>query len=127
MIIAPYIHKKTIIKVPGQNDIVLHKITLLCDGGEKPWIEESDINPLIDCFEANELVIKGKLTQKNKIIFGEIDTTKTKMNLMYTYEEIEPGDELLCWRDFVVVTDPIGNPLISIPEVFREVLISLCA
>lgn len=127
MIIAPYIHKKTIIKVPGQNYIVLHKITLLCDGGEKPWIEESDINPLIDCFEANELVIKGKLKSKNKIIFGEIDTTKTKMNSMYTYEEIETGDELMCWRDFVVVTDPTGNPLIPIPEVFREVLTSLCA
>ena len=73
------------------------------------------------------MVIKGKLKQKNKIIFGEIDTTKTKMNLMYTYEEIEPGDEMLCWRDFVIVTDPTGSLLIPIPEVFREVLTSLCA
>lgn len=127
MIIAPYIHKKANIKVPGQNDIVLHKITLLCEGGEKPWTESADINPLVDCFDANELVTTGKLNQKKNIVFGEIDTTKTKMNSMYTYEEIEPGDELLCWREFIVATDPIGNPLISIPEVFREVLISLCA
>lgn len=127
MIIAPYIHKKTNIKIPGQNDIYLHKITLLCDGGEKPWIEEDYVDPLVDCFNANDLFITGKLKQKNKIVFGEIDTIKTKINLMYNYEEIEPGDEMLCWRDFIVVTDPTGNPLISIPDVFREVLIPLCA
>ena len=127
MIIVPYIHKKVNIKVPGQNDIVIHKITLLCEGGEKLWIESDDVDPLVDCFEANELVITGKLKQKNNIVFGEIDTTKTKMNSMYTYEEIEPGEEMMCWRDFVIITDPIGNSLITIPEIFREVLISLCA
>lgn len=127
MIIAPYIHKKSIIKNQGHQDIVLHKITLLCDGGDKLWTESDDIDPLVDCFEANDLFVSKKLVQKNKTFFGEIDPTKTKMSSMYTYEEIESGEEVLCWRDFIIVTDPTGNPLIPIPEVFRETLSYLCA
>ncbi len=127
MIIAPYIHKKTIVKNQGQQDIVLHKITLLCDGGEKLWIEADDVDPLVDCFNANDLVLKNKPIQKDKIVFAEIDTTKTKMSSMYTYEEIEPCEEVLCWRDFLIVTDSTGNQLIPIPEVFRETLSYLCA
>lgn len=127
MIIVPYIHKKLQSKTANQNDIVLHKITLLCEGGEKLWIESDEVNPLVDCFETNELSIKEKLYKKDKIVFGEIDTTKTKMSSMYTYEEIQLGDQILCWRDFIVTTDTKGNLLISVPEVFREILISLCA
>lgn len=128
MIIAPYVHKQTNIKMQGYNEICMHKITLMCDGGEKLWIEADDINPIVDCLEVNELCLKNDIVKKDNIIFAEIDTTKTKMNSMYTYEEIEPGSEMLCWRDFIVITDSENNILIPIPEPFKNILLGcLCA
>jgi hypothetical protein len=100
-------------------DITIHTIHILCDnGGESLWNEEG---PIDECLEPNDIFHK-KLDISKNYVYAEINEEKTNIKSMYSYEEIEPNSDILCWRRFIYITEPTGNQLIRVPELFEQIL-----
>ena len=103
MIVAPFTYSKT----QTTNGIYIHRIRLLCQGGQTPWSEDSQ--PIDDILQPNGIYTKGthtiELPTGQSCVLAEVDTQKTDMTSMYTWHEIEPSDsEMLCWRTFTFGT-----------------------
>ena len=82
MFIVPYIYKRG----KTSDNLVIHRIEILCEGGKTLWIEEDD-TPIKDIFEPNGLYTQG-IKKMGKYILAKIDTNKTDLSSMYTYSEI---------------------------------------
>jgi hypothetical protein len=123
MIIIPYIH--TFKKVKGQGsqnqDILIHSITILCEGGENFWNETDETLDIIkDCLEPNDIhILPETALAAATTYYAEVDTEKTDIGSMYMYEEVEPDSDVLCWRQFIILTDSTGEPIMHIPDVFQ--------
>jgi hypothetical protein len=99
MIIVPYY--MTITKV--DSNLVVYKVTILCQGGEKPWEEDDQVDIENDILHENDLVAKS-IFRNDNVVFIEIDRKKTNLANMYNWDEIPKDDkDTLCWRQFVAV------------------------
>ena len=89
MLIIPFIHR-----ISYEKDIHIHTIRILTIGGKHLW--EDDITSLA------KNGIYGNITQVDDIYLCEVDITKTNMDDMYKWSEIDIHDnETFCWRDYV--------------------------
>lgn len=103
MIVAPF----TYTTYETSKGIEIHRITLLCQGGKQPWIEETQ--PIKDVLEPNGIFTKKSttiaLTNGDKCVLALVDTKKTDMSSMYSWHELDiKDDENLCWRTFTFGT-----------------------
>ncbi len=105
MLIIPYTHlKKTM-----EGGLTVHRIHILCQGGRTPWEEdEQDVQGVL---ETNGIYMSGvSVDHATHTYYVEIDTARTDMASMYTWQELPYDDEQsLCWRTFTVVRTPNGS------------------
>lgn len=123
MIIVPYVHSKT---EQTLKNIVMHRITILCQGGCTLWTE--DDQSIKNILEPNGLIscnITIHTINGIDYTFVKVDPEHTDMKSMYTWNEIPLTDmETLCWRSFYVgvkesiewlpaIADLQFNPILS--------------
>lgn len=111
MLIIPYTH----ISYSTPNSLIIHRIHILCQGGDIIW--EEDEQNIIDILEPNGLFSSNiHIDSSRNTYYADIDTTKTDMSSMYTWNELESTDkESLCWRTFTFVqTQDSSNWLPSV-------------
>lgn len=81
----------------------LQTVNILCQGGVEPW-SETDENTVTDVLEPNEIF--GNVQKQSNTYFIEVNTSKTNIQNMYSYDEIDPEDtDILCWRRFYRLID----------------------
>lgn len=124
MIIVPYFHKSIQVKGSLNADILVHSIIILCDkGGQVLWTENDEtLDIQKDCLEANEIYCLNKPYRIGTTYYAEVDRSTTDISSMYSYNEIESGSDILCWRTFIYTTDLMKNSILSVPEQFRNIL-----
>lgn len=104
MLIVPYTH----ISYTTPNNLIIHRIHIMCQGGNTLWKE--DEQNIADILEPNGLFSNTiSIDSSTNTYYADIDITKTDMKTMYTWNELESTDnESLCWRTFTVVQSPSG-------------------
>ena len=124
MIIVPYFHKSIQVKGSLNADILVHSITILCDkGGQALWTENDETLDIEkDCLAANDIICLTKPYRVGATYYAEVDKSATDISSMYTYDEIESGSDILCWRTFIYTTDMMKNPILTVPEQFQNAL-----
>lgn len=110
MYIVPYTYKKQII-----HDRMFHIINILTDGGSRIWTENDDLSIETDILEANGLVAT-RIEKKETGVYITVDDTRTDMESMYKWKELPAKTDMLCWRQFTLISDKDGNAWIEIPE-----------
>lgn len=122
MFIVPYIYKRG----KTSDNLVIHRIEILCEGGKTLWIEE-DSTPIKDIFEPNGLYTQ-KVKKLGKHILAKIDTNKTDLSSMYTYPEIGAQDnETLCWKSMIMISNHDSSewlpfPVDDLQDILRVIL-----
>ena len=105
MLIIPYTHlKKTM-----EGGLAVHRMHILCQGGRTAWEEdEQDVRHVL---ETNGIYMKSvSVDHATHTYYVEIDTNRTDMSSMYTWQELPYDDEQsLCWRTFTVVRTLNGS------------------
>ena len=105
MLIIPYTHlKKTM-----EGGLAVHRMHILCQGGRTAWEEdEQDVQGVL---EINGIYMKSvSVDHATHTYYVEIDTNRTDMSSMYTWQELPYDDEQsLCWRTFTVVRTLNGS------------------
>lgn len=105
MLIVPYTH----ISYNTQNGLIIHRIHIMCQGGNIIWRE--DEQNITDILEPNGLFSSNiHIDNDTNTYYANIDITKTDMSSMYTWNEIDSADtESLCWRTFTLIQSPTGT------------------
>ena len=117
MIIIPFTH--TIHAVSDQ--LNLHTINILCEGGYTPWTEDNQ--PIQDVLQPNDIYEKT-IENIQTCYYVNVDVQKTDIRSMYMWNEIDPIDrETLCWRSFMIFVNPDKTIWLSMPDISLTPLI----
>jgi hypothetical protein len=124
MFIVPFTHN--IVK-QKQNNINIHTIKILTIGGIQLWEENSKLNIDNDILIPNDIFRIGDIIKLGKNIkLCKVDTSKTKMNDYFKWEEININDkDTFCWRTYIQIIDNNNHNWLNIPdnETFGRVLL----
>jgi hypothetical protein len=115
MFIIPFIHNKKTEKTMN-----IDIVQILCIGGKGIWEESDDLNIDTDILLPNEIFTE-KIIQKeiksNQVYFCKVDTTRTKRNEFYNWDDISLNDnETFVWRTFYNIKANDENTWLRIPK-----------
>lgn len=105
MLIVPYTcTTKTI-----DGGLTVHRVHILCQGGRTLW--EEDDQDVRYVLESNGIFIESvNKDSASNTYFAKIDTQRTEMSSMYSWQELPYADEeTLCWRTFTIVRATNGS------------------
>lgn len=106
MLIVPYTYMTKAIEGGGPT---VHRVHVLCQGGRTVW--EEDDQDVRNVLETNGIYLTDVKTDRGtNTHYVKIDTARTDMSSMYTWQELPYNDEQsLCWRTFTLVRAPNGS------------------
>ena len=114
MIIVPFVYKPKEIS----KQLTSHTFHVLCEGGTKLWKESfQSIENVLAPNDLYEKSIKPYNSSGELYHLVEIDTKKTDLKSMFTWDEIDSNDtDTLCWRTFHIFTNKDNSVWLQFPK-----------